>query len=264
MMKISHEVPISMLKESEKFNDYDYCLLHLLENEDYRGYYVAASTKGRKVLLDNSLFELGDAMSPEKLIEGSNIVEAYWYVVPDALNDANLTISRFDNWLNNHYDKEAYGLSIGVVQGDTWQDMVECYAYMSNKADKVAIPAIMATPFLRLFPGENISDLERSMLGRQMFIRELMAKGIWNYDKPHHLLGATLAREFKDPIYNKIIDTIDTSNPIVAGIKGLKYGADGLDEKPKVKLCDLIDYQPDAATKEIIDFNVKTFRNICS
>ena len=134
---------------------------------------------------------------------------------------------------------------------------------MVKNADKIAIPAIMATPFLSLFPGENISDLERSMLGRQMFIRDLMARGIWTYNKPHHLLGATVAREFKDPIYNKIIETIDTSNPIVAGIKGLKYAEDGLNEKPKVKLCELIDYQPDNATRELIDYNVKTFRSIC-
>ena len=262
-MLISHEVPISMLNDSKKFNDYDYCLLHLLDNPEYKDYYVQASKEGRKVLLDNSLFELGDAMSPEKLIEGTQIVKPYWYVVPDALNDANLTISRFDNWLNSCYDKEAFGQSIGVVQGNTWKDMIECYSYMSVKADKIAIPAILAIPFLERVPGDNISDLERSMLGRQMFIRDLMARGLWDYDKPHHLLGATVAREFKDPIYNKLIETIDTSNPIVAGIKGLKYAEDGLNEKPKVKLCELIDYQPDAATRELIDYNVKMFRDIC-
>ena len=261
-MQISHEVPIAMLKSSKTFNDYDYCLLHLLENEKYKNYYVNASKEGRKVLLDNSLFELGDAMAADKLVEGSNIVQSFWYVVPDALNDKDLTIERFEDWKKN-YQKNAYGLSIGVVQGKTWDDMVSCYSYMAKNADKIAIPAIMATPFLSLFPGENISDLERSMLGRQMFIRDLMARGIWAYNKPHHLLGATLAREFKDPIYNKVIDTIDTSNPIVAGLSGLKYGKDGLDVKPKTKLCELIETIPSEEQLETIAYNVKTFKEIC-
>ena len=39
MMQISHEVPIALLKKSKDFNDYDYCLLHLLEKPEYKKYY---------------------------------------------------------------------------------------------------------------------------------------------------------------------------------------------------------------------------------
>ena len=30
-MKVSHEVPIPYLRQSRSFNDYDYCLPHLLD-----------------------------------------------------------------------------------------------------------------------------------------------------------------------------------------------------------------------------------------
>ena len=37
--KVSHEVPLQLLSDSKQFNDYDYCLPHLLdihpEYEDY-------------------------------------------------------------------------------------------------------------------------------------------------------------------------------------------------------------------------------------
>ncbi len=35
MALISHEVPLDLLNESLKFNDYHYCLPHLLENKQY-------------------------------------------------------------------------------------------------------------------------------------------------------------------------------------------------------------------------------------
>ena len=36
-MKVSHEVPLCLLEESLQFNDYDYCLPHLLDqHEEYK------------------------------------------------------------------------------------------------------------------------------------------------------------------------------------------------------------------------------------
>ncbi len=38
-MKVSHEVPIPYLNKSREFNDYCYCLPHLLdESEEYKDY----------------------------------------------------------------------------------------------------------------------------------------------------------------------------------------------------------------------------------
>ena len=34
MIKISHETPLCLLKDSLNFNDYDYCLPHLLDEEE--------------------------------------------------------------------------------------------------------------------------------------------------------------------------------------------------------------------------------------
>jgi hypothetical protein len=37
------------------------------------------------------------------------------------------------------------------------------------------------------------------------------------------------------------IETIDTSNPIMAGIEGIKYNVWGLDEKPKTRIDDVME-----------------------
>ena len=42
-MKVSHEVPRCLLNASQVFNDYDYCLPHLLDqDEEYKQYFVNA------------------------------------------------------------------------------------------------------------------------------------------------------------------------------------------------------------------------------
>ena len=95
-MKISHEVPNCMLEQSWSFNDYGYALLHLKSNEKYWNFYKKSIKENREVLLDNSAFELGDAMSNDALAEGVQDLNPTWFVVPDALNDTHKTISRFE------------------------------------------------------------------------------------------------------------------------------------------------------------------------
>ena len=83
-MLISHEIPLSLMEESKQFNDYDYCLLHLTyENEQYRQFYIDSIKNGRRVLLDNSLFELQDALTNDQLAAGVLDLRPTWYVVPD-------------------------------------------------------------------------------------------------------------------------------------------------------------------------------------
>ena len=58
MVKISHEVPKCLLEESLSFNMYDYCLPHLMEeDEEYRKFFMKSKDIGREIFLDNSLHE---------------------------------------------------------------------------------------------------------------------------------------------------------------------------------------------------------------
>jgi hypothetical protein len=45
-------------------------------------------------------------------------------------------------------------------------------------------------------PG-RLGHLDRWCAGRPHLIQRLVDDGIWDNTKPHHLLGASLAREFK-------------------------------------------------------------------
>ena len=91
----------------------------------------------------------------------------------------------------------------------------------------------------------------------------LKKDGVWNNQKPHHLLGCSLAKEFKNYVGDMSIRSVDTSNPVVAGIKELRYtGNLGLNEKPSIMLADLIDHEVTDTEMENIQYNVNSFKDI--
>jgi len=68
-MKVSHEVPLCFLEESLKFNDYDYCLPHLMDQyEEYKNFFLKSKNDGRYIMMDNSLHELGVPYTKERLL----------------------------------------------------------------------------------------------------------------------------------------------------------------------------------------------------
>ena len=53
MFKVSHELPINMLDQSYDINDYEYCLPHLLDqNETYKNHFYQAKKDGRYIVMD--------------------------------------------------------------------------------------------------------------------------------------------------------------------------------------------------------------------
>ena len=133
---------------------------------------------------------------------------------------------------------------------------------MSHEADYIAISFDYSYYHAT---GVGYTKLERWCTGRQRVIRQLIDEGVWNWNKPHHLLGCSLAKEFRYYVDNRItnIRSCDTSNPIVASLKGLKYNGDqGLVEKPSTMLCDLIEAKVDEDTSELVNYNTKMFKHI--
>ena len=258
-MLVSHESPISILGESRDYNDYDYALVHLFETQpDYYNFFKHSISLDREVLLDNSIFELGESFDSDKFAEYVKELKPTYYIVPDVLEDGYQTIQQFIDFNKEHDDLP--GLQIGVVQGKSYDELVECYKFMSDHADYIAISFdysyYMAT-------GRGKNTLERWCDGRRKFIDDLKRDGIWNYSKPHHLLGCSLAKEFGHYADDRSIRTVDTSNPVVAGIKELKYNGDlGLKDKPSIKLADLIDHEVTDTQMENIDYNVIHFKKI--
>ena len=57
-MKVSHELPLSLMTYAYQWNDYDYCLPHLIDKYiQYRTFFEQSRSDKRFIIMDNGLFE---------------------------------------------------------------------------------------------------------------------------------------------------------------------------------------------------------------
>ena len=259
MIKIAHEAPLDIFEEVQRFTDYDYALVHLLEeNPRYRDTFERAIKKGREVILDNSIFELEEAFDAIKFDKWVKDIKPTWYIVPDALEDADRTCKQMEDWNNKGLGYEGSG-KIGVIQGKTYDEIVDCYNYMNKEADvdMIAI-SFDYSYYTKSCPHPN--RYVSWMLGRVKLLGDLLKDGVINKDKPHHLLGCGLPQEFafyKNSDYDWIY-SLDTSNPVVHGILNIRYETDGLWDKQRQKLFELINYKVEDSN--LILNNIQKFK----
>ena len=260
MIKIAHEAPIDIFEEVQRLTDYDYALVHLLEqNGRYRDTFERAVKKGREVILDNSIFELEEAFEADRFALWVERLKPTWYIVPDALENAEKTMQQMADWFKEY--KKVPGKSIGVVQGKTYQEIKDCYRAIDelSPCDMIAI-SFDYSYYTRSVPHPN--KYVSWMLGRVKLLGDLVSDGVINKDKPHHLLGCGLPQEFsfyKHADYN-FIYSLDTSNPVVHGIKGIEYAREGLWSKESQKLHELIDYPIEEMDTQKVLTNIEKFR----
>jgi hypothetical protein len=238
--KISHEVPISLLGDSLKFNEES---IHT----------------GREVLLDNSLFELGEAFNADEFANWIDLLKPTYYIVPDAMNDFERTMSNAKAWMRKF--GKLPGKKIGVLQGSNLWQFIQAYrTYQNLGFDKVAIS------FGYEFYENSIHHPNKNMqfmIGRFLLINEMIEERVIDSDFPVHLLGCGLPQEFvfyNDERYN-FIESIDTSSPVVNAIFDQQYRHYGVQDKPSMKLADLIDYPKEKIDMEILDWNLTKFKH---
>jgi hypothetical protein len=261
-MLVSHETPLELLDISRTYNDYDYCLVHLLPlHPKYLEFYKKSGEMGRRILLDNSMFELKEAFNADEFAKWVLDIKPTEYIVPDIFSNSKRTIENFENWLNKYNDLP--GKKIGVIQGSTYQEIADCYLYMSEYADKIAISFdnqyLMTTGFTR---EKNPTRWHTLMEGRKLLVSNLIIDNVWNFDKPHHLLGCALPQEFIEYERMENIESIDTSNPIIAGMHGIRYSETGINDKVPTLLADLIETKITDKMWEDISYNIKMFKTI--
>jgi hypothetical protein len=152
---------------------------------------------------------------------------------------------------------------IGVMQGKNYGELIKCYTYMDQvmNVDKLAI-SFDYSYYREVFPHPN--KWVSFMMGRVTTLTRLLNEGIINKNKPHHLLGCAHPREFsfyQGPEFSWI-DSLDTSSPIVHGIKKVAYSDKiGTWSKESTKLVDLLDSVPDAVQEKCIADNLAAFRS---
>ena len=233
-MKISHEVPRCLLTASTEFNDYDYCLPHLLDqDEEYKQYFIDARDKGRYVIMDNSLHELGEAYDFERLKYWVNELEPDEFMVPDVWMNCGQTAAQAKYWLQFEFPEKTQ--KIAVIQGEDKNQAYLCANLLQNLGYKKLCVSYGATWYNDFFPHSN-PDMGKA-LGRVRFVQGLLKLEELK-DIKFHLLGCSIPQEFSWYDNNPRIESIDTSNPVMAALEGIEYKEHGLNTKPSANMND--------------------------
>ena len=258
-MKVSHELPLSLMHNGYEWNDYDYCLPHLLDKYlQYRIYFQKSSLDGRFIIMDNGLFE-GVEHTTEDLIEKINLIIPDVFIVPDAWNDSAATIRNAKEWMNNHIYKLPEGVNLmAVCQGESLGELVITYQTLLDLGYTHIAFNHSSCAYFEMYPG--LDPLKAQMYGRMEFIRRLVETETINKRVYHHLLGCSLPQEFMSYKDWPFIQSVDTSNPILVGAEGERYGDDGLSWKPKEKLEFYLEKDLEGKIEDII-FNVQKFKD---
>jgi len=258
-MKISHELPLSLMKFAYKWNDYDYCLPHLIDQySEYKEFFEYSREHGRFIIMDNGLFE-GVNHTTEDLINKIELIQPDVFVVPDAWNDANTTLVNAKSWMINYKE----GLPIrtnlmAVCQGKDMTELITTYQTLVDLGYTHIAFNHSSIAYQQEYSG--MDSLKAAMYGRMEFIRKLVAGSSIRKDVYHHLLGCSLPQEFMSYGDWGFIKSVDTSNPILVGAEGEKYTNSGMSWKPKEKLEHYFEMDLDSKLEDII-FNVNKFRS---
>ncbi len=256
MFKVSHELPINMLDKSFEINDYEYCLPHLLDqNETYRKHFEDAKESGSYIIMDNSLHELGEAYAEDRLLYWIERLEPNEFIVPDVWQDKTATLVNAKRWMSVKLSEST--TKVAVVQAQSYHEAFECYNILKMQGYKKIAFSYGADWYAEEFPHPN--PLVGKMMGRIMTISKMYKSGLISKSDRVHLLGCALPQEFGYYADFPFIESIDTSNPIIHGLQGIKYNSLGLLNKESIKI-DKIDKEINTDVLYDINHNLIQFK----
>ena len=242
-----------VLEAAELYGDYHLLLAHqVLEDAEGWSKFMSSLRAKRKmtVIMDNSLIELGSPLEADKLLQAVQIVRAEYLVLPDCLGNYLSTINRATDAITNmhHHNLELPGYCsyLGVIQGETFQQHLECAK--------------------RLLRFDHLRALSIPRNAAQLFrSRYALTQEVWNMCKvPMHLLG------FSDHLDDDLacaklgeaygVMGIDSAAPVREGMFGriLNYDtySKGCPKRPK----NYLEMDPSTATSPETRANIEWIR----
>lgn len=233
-MKLASIVPI---KDIQRTFDGQYAMMlaHLAK------YYPKCQNPGCYKIMDNSLVELGDAVTIEDVWGAGMQCQADEIILPDVFLDGPRTIASVMESIDYLYQTGKIGAMrlMAVCQGKNAEEFERCFRCLSRipEIHCIGIPKITST----LHPD-----------GRPHF------EYLWhNTSKAIHLLGCWTSldecRKYKHP---QLIRSIDTCIPALNSMyQDGKFGT--WSDRPKTRTIDLINDKIDDSNYECILYNLK-------
>jgi len=244
-MKISAELPLSILGKCTSDIDYDFIIAsHCINHPKYLEFYtllkerneVLPSTASRFSILDNGAFEEGKAIDSAKYRDLIQQLNPNVIVLPDVVNDKQATIDAVNKFLDEFGDILKSFSWMGVLQGETYKDYMECYEFYSPFEDV----HLIGIPYHRFYRPKLINDLKLNELGEDA--------GLY-----FHALGLPNPFELRELRKFSAMHSVDTSLPVTSG-KCLMNFEDFNWQKTKLDMNDVFDDNQLEIIKKNINF----------
>lgn len=175
-------------------------LTHLIfKDKAYRD--MARNHEGYKIL-DNSLIEIGGALSMQDVLNAAEIIKADEVVLPDVFTDGEATIESTTDALEEYKEELKHYKTMAVVHGKTKDEWLRTFLYFSERpdVDVLGIPKVMHEQFT-----ENWQAGRPRLLGEVIDLtdKDIHLLGLWSSFDELHYYGDDLEK----------IRSIDTSLP---------------------------------------------------
>jgi hypothetical protein len=218
--------PISMMNDLCPKGHIELCFTHLLKenNTAYKQYYVDAKAKGRFVILDNGIMELGYSMSQNDLLSVSLELKPDLVTPPEILNDSHSTLKMTYEFTKSFDTSGLYPQTkiLGVAHGATLKDWCSSFQELLQipHIGRIGVPYDL--PFDVYTPTEASNNRLRNLVTRRTELCNWIADN--HPTAPIHLFGLAHPSELPLQVKHPFIKSIDTSLPVTAAINNIKYG----------------------------------------
>jgi hypothetical protein len=228
------------------------------EDETYHNFFLKCKEDGVEIYLDNSLHELGSSVSDEILIKWVNILEPTTFFVPDVWEDMTGSIVNARRWSTIKVPEKT--TKVAVVQAKSLHEAYLCVQTYKDLGYKKIAFSYGAQYYhdLAPHPDKNFGKA----IGRFIVLSQMYEDKLLSPSDRVHLLGTASPIEFGLYKNIKCIESIDTSNPIMAGIEKRIYSSLGISPKPVANMNKYQNVNIDSIETELIEYNVRKFREI--
>lgn len=265
-MKLAFITPTAYLEKFSAQGDIFLALAHLIDDNgtnEYARFHRRKVEEGRRVILDNGLFE-GAQVTTDQLLRRAAAIKASVVCAPDVLYDAKGTIKEFKRFIQAKHEFGLVAEVMGIPQADNPTDWWECFQFMDlhSECDIIGL-SILSVP--KSF-GRHATREQPITSSRVHLIRQLYAHSYLSGRRitPCHLLG--LGESYDDIIFAtrllpRDIISNDSSSCFVHGMRGIRYGREG--HIPGGKVHEKLDFDlqawphdHDHIEEEDIQFNI--------
>lgn len=236
MIHVAHIMPTEYLSHLASRGDryrLGMSLGHLvLTDPTYRQLYDKQTGNVDFTILDNSAFELGEAIADSDIISAAELISPDEIVLPDVLLDPQKTRQRIDGFVKRYKEQLKGKTLMAVPHGSTIEE------YLNSYKDIASLPFVSTIGIGAIYNHRFAND---EVHGREVLFDQLDKRSMLS-NKPHHLLGLgdngniELARLSR----LEVIRSCDSSAAYVQARNGTIISAEGYKkDRTKVDFNDL-------------------------